>query len=140
MVAARSLGKTTFLILSDTHDLDLDLLGSKHPLRQDLPRVDVVLHCGDLTYRTGEANYTKAIRLLGSFKAELRLVIAGNHDVALDASQCPDYEINRYFEAMDSMTGRYAKEHGVMYLTEGVHEFTLKNGKDSCERRREVPC
>lgn len=40
--------KTAFLILSDTHNLELDTLPENSSIRQ-CPKVDVLLHCGDLT-------------------------------------------------------------------------------------------
>jgi 3',5'-cyclic AMP phosphodiesterase CpdA len=49
-----------------------------------VPKVDVLLHCGDLTQVSGLSAYRKALRLLGGFKAEPKLVIAGNHDISLD--------------------------------------------------------
>lgn len=67
-----------FLILSDTHDLDFETTFKA------VPDVDVVLHCGDMTNNGGRERCEKVIRGLASTKAELKLVIAGNHDVDLD--------------------------------------------------------
>ena len=61
---------TTFLILSDTHD-------DAFPDPASIPKVDVVLHCGDLTKIGGLSNYKKAIANLKAIDAELTLVIAG---------------------------------------------------------------
>lgn len=73
--------------------------------------------------------------MLAAIPAELKLVIAGNHDLSLD----PNYwktvdegeqegEKEDHEEALEIMTGRLAKEAGVTYLTEGTHTFTLKSG------------
>lgn len=47
-------------------------------------KVDVVLHCGDLTNCGGLATYKKALKMLHALNAELKLVISGNHDLDLD--------------------------------------------------------
>lgn len=61
--------------------------------------------------------------------AELKLVIAGNHDLDLD----PQYGIEEgeeeeCAEALALMTGPLAKQAGVTYLEEGTHSFTLPTG------------
>lgn len=66
-------GKTTFMVISDTHNIELDNLGPC-PLSHPMPKVDVLLHCGDLTVVGGLSAYKKALQLLGSFDAELKLV------------------------------------------------------------------
>jgi predicted phosphodiesterase len=40
---------TRFLVLSDTHDVKLDAEANKAALRRPFPKIDVLLHCGDLT-------------------------------------------------------------------------------------------
>jgi len=42
-----------------------------------LPKVEVVLHCGDFTMIGGLSNYKKAIENIKALNAELKLVIAG---------------------------------------------------------------
>jgi hypothetical protein len=72
----------------------------------------------------------KALHLLGNIKAELKLIIAGNHDISLDK----DYflveggQIEEHRAALEIMTGSLAETMGVTYLEEGVHQFELKNG------------
>lgn len=73
-----------FMILSDTHNFDREEAEESCPLAQPLPKVDVVLHCGDLTQIGGLSAYKEALRMLGDIEAELKLVIAGNHDISLD--------------------------------------------------------
>ena len=46
-------------------------------------RANVVLHCSDLTQVSGLSMYKKAMKMLGSLDVELKLVIAGNHDISL---------------------------------------------------------
>lgn len=98
-----------------------------------MPKVDVLLHCGDLTQVGGTSAYKKALKMLGSFDAELKLVIAGNHDISLDGEYWrthleDDDEPEEHEEAVEIMTGPLAKAANVTYLTEGLHIFTLKRG------------
>lgn len=73
--------------------------------------------------------------MLGRIDAELRLVIAGNHDLSLDKPywhRLVDPEDNErlaeHEQGMHIMKGPLAQAAGVTYLDEGLHNFTLKNG------------
>ena len=71
--------------------------------------------------------------MLGEFDAELKLVIAGNHDISLDKEYWnthleEDDEPEEHDEAVGIMTGPLAKAAKVTYLTEGSHSFTLCSG------------
>ncbi|RDW74142.1 hypothetical protein BP5796_07584 [Coleophoma crateriformis] len=71
--------------------------------------------------------------MLGTIEAELKLVVAGNHDIFLDATprveNMSDEEYAEYHEAaLEIMTGSLAKKSGITYLQEGTHTFTLGNG------------
>ena len=122
---------------ADTHNLSAD-----HPAAREWAhnssdaKPDVLLHCGDLTHVGGVASFKKAINMLRTLDAELKLVIPGNHDLELDkdywATQCslekdPE-DPDDHPAAIATMTGQAAKEAGVTFLSEGVHTFTLKNG------------
>ncbi|KAL8869514.1 MAG: hypothetical protein Q9198_007863 [Flavoplaca austrocitrina] len=74
--------------------------------------------------------------MLSEADAELKIVIAGNHDVTLDE---PYYEKigKRKFHrnigedlnvVKELWTGEKAKKAGIVYLEEGVRTFTLRNG------------
>ena len=122
---------TKFLVISDTHNLDFDGTPSgSQPLQPPVPKVDVLLHCGDLTEVGGVSCYEKALRMLGSIDAELKLVIPGNHDLDLDQEYWGTHEddLEDHVLAVDAMTGRLADEAKVSYLTEGTHSFTLRSG------------
>lgn len=128
--------KTTFMVISDTHNFEMDAVLKTCPLRQaQQTKVDVLLHCGDLTQVGGMSAYKKALLMLGSIDAELRLVIGGNHDLSLDGKYWRENldeeagdELEEHDEAVAIMTGPLAKAAGVTYLTEGTHTFSLKNG------------
>ena len=119
------------MVISDTHGI------SSLPRQAELPKVDILLHCGDLTSRGRLLEYESTLSLLGSIDAELKLVIAGNHDVTLDAEywqargpeiEGSDYSSSAAAEAMKLMKGRKAMQAGVEFLHEGVHSFQLRSG------------
>ena len=146
---------TKFLVISDTHNFEFND-DEERPLRLPTPKADVLLHCGDLTHCGGASSYVKLLKMLGSIDAELKLVIAGNHDLDLDEvywkaycgkedSSCYRVDQDLSLEAQSSqevdtddpedydlavktMTGPLAKEAKVTYLNKGTHSFTLKNG------------
>lgn len=66
------------LVISDTH--------STWPYTPDSPAppCDILIHCGDLTQIGGLPAYKKAMQDIQTVDAELKLVIAGNHDLDLD--------------------------------------------------------
>ncbi|KAI4114098.1 MAG: hypothetical protein LQ345_005062 [Seirophora villosa] len=124
---------TRFLIISDTHNFEVDGTGLNHHPLNHILRADVVLHCGDLTHCGGASSYRKAVKLLASIDAKLKLVIAGNHDLDLDKEFWDTHldegdEAEDHDEAMEVMKGNLAQEAGVVYLDEGTHSFTLDNG------------
>lgn len=134
--------RTRFLIISDTHSA---LPAIKHDgydviPRHPLPKADVLLHCGDLTTIGHLHEYEKTLDLLGSIAADLKLVIAGNHDISLDEDYYArrgqymhkrtrtGYDPNLPKKAKEMWLGERAKAAGVTYLEEGTHSFRLKNG------------
>ncbi|KAI1033631.1 hypothetical protein LB504_012656 [Fusarium proliferatum] len=138
--------KTRILIISDTHgskpkpknkggpttDDELnekDVTRVTTGWREPLPSSDVAIHCGDLTKRTTIPEFENTFSVLRSINAPLKLVIAGNHDMALH----DDYWINEFGGPADTLDKvktilQEAEKDGVRYLTEGVHVFTLQNG------------
>ncbi|QPC68953.1 hypothetical protein HYE67_011184 [Fusarium culmorum] len=126
--------RTRFLVISDTHSQEFP------DDRRPLHKVDVAIHCGDLTETSKLHEFESAIRLLKDINAPLKLVIPGNHDFTLDTptfkraiTEIPPPDINlvekeygRFGEArrlMESFT-----HESIVYLTEGVHHFDLDNG------------
>ncbi|CAF9924103.1 MAG: hypothetical protein ALECFALPRED_002683 [Alectoria fallacina] len=136
-MAGHSIIATRFLVISDTHNLEFgDTADTSQPLQLPTPKVDVLLHCGDLTQVGGVSSFKKALKMLASIDAELKLVIPGNHDLELDKpyweAQCdhngtPE-DLEDYDLAMKAMTGPLADEAGVNFMSEGTHLFTLKSG------------
>lgn len=126
--------ETSFLIISDTHGLEIHE-DTAHDFRLPLPKVDILLHCGDLTQVGGHGPYRNALKMLGEIDAELKLVIAGNHDLELDNDYWLSHldeedgdEPEEHYQAVAIMKGPLAKQAGVTHLEEGTHTFTLRNG------------
>ncbi|KAL8827452.1 MAG: hypothetical protein Q9191_003177 [Dirinaria sp. TL-2023a] len=128
--------KTRFCIVSDTHNhspkpSDAD----KFAYRQPLPSADVLLHAGDLTMCGELKEYKKILKWIMASDAELKIVIAGNHDIDLHeeyylthAGEKDTIARKQVREVKDLWTGPEARSAGVVYLDEGVNTFTLKNG------------
>ncbi|CAG8955013.1 hypothetical protein HYFRA_00007025 [Hymenoscyphus fraxineus] len=129
---------TRFLITSDTLNFGANKSYTKEDIRHLVPKVDVLLHSGNLTMLGGLTAYKKGLEILSHIDAELKLIIAGDHDVSLDgvywktqggvAEAWVDWDPEEHSQAMDIMTGSLAKQAGVTYLEEGIHRFTLKSG------------
>jgi hypothetical protein len=137
--------KTRILVLSDTHDGYQQSLHRQEPWSVDgsfqppLPKVDILIHSGDLTMVGTMEQYRGALKMLSTVNAELKLVIAGNHDLSLHYDYYLNHpkarQITRHHydpacaeQARELWTGKEAREAGVTYLTEGMHAFELSNG------------
>lgn len=130
---------TRILVLSDTHSALPDPVNRPElDFSHELPAADVAIHCGDLTSCGKDYEHERAITLLKSLPAPIKIVIPGNHDMTLD----PVYlQHNRRLhgwtrphnakdlrDAIAIYTDREAKEAGIRYIVEGLHSFTLPNG------------
>jgi predicted phosphodiesterase len=134
--------KTRFLVISDTHSASPAIKHDDYDVvpRHPLPKADVLLHCGDLTMIGHLHEYEKTLEMLASIEADLKLVIAGNHDITLDEAYYArkgqymhsrtrtGYDPDLPVQAKEIWVGERAKAAGVTYLEEGTHSFTLKNG------------
>lgn len=135
--------RTRILILSDTHCQQprsaKDELGStsQHAYRQPLPEADIVLHAGDLTQSGYMNEYYETLATLKDHPAELKLVIAGNHDITLDKEFYTEKLKKHGFhtgnrqdvDAVEELwCGEDARKHGLIYLAEGTRSFKLQNG------------
>lgn len=121
-----------FFVLSDTHEYNPETATPTDGFRANsLPQnIDVVLHCGDLTKNGRLESYEKVIEMPGSIDAELKLVIAGNHDLSLhkDFFLAEGGSIAEHEEALDLWKGPVAYDQGIRFLEEGTHTFVLRNG------------
>lgn len=145
MASHRKTIKTRILILSDTHAALPESSGDFHdtkqpeiPFHQPLPSADVLLHAGDLTLNGTYIQHQRALELISSVDAPLKIVIPGNHDITLDREYYKQYptlhgpltvysdeQLAQIKELYDSPQARDA---GIYYVEEGVRRFTLRNG------------
>jgi Calcineurin-like phosphoesterase len=127
--------RTRLLILSDTNGEDFSCSNRPHQ------RVDVVLHCGDLTDGTKLDEFRTSITMLESVDAPLKLVIAGNHDFTMDidafeaklAEAVPSLEpelVAREYGTLGLARQLFedARNEGIVFLDEGTHHIPLTNG------------
>ncbi|KAG7382807.1 hypothetical protein PHYPSEUDO_004315 [Phytophthora pseudosyringae] len=70
-------GTLRVVCISDTH--------AKHRNLRNIPEGDVLLHCGDFTNRGTHGEIRDFDDWLGTLPHKHKLVIAGNHDVCMDA-------------------------------------------------------
>ncbi|KAI9792369.1 MAG: hypothetical protein M1833_001101 [Piccolia ochrophora] len=127
---------TRLLIISDTHTaLPAPEEDGSRAYREPLPSADILLHAGDITRVGRLAEYLRSFDVLKAARAELKLVIAGNHDITLDRDYYRRYGGLRHGSEREDLvavrelwTGRSARDAGIVYLEEGVNTFTLKSG------------
>ncbi|KAM3066297.1 hypothetical protein ACMFMG_003192 [Clarireedia jacksonii] len=146
--STRSTIPTRILIISDTHSFQFG--DPRYPLSlENLPNdIDVLLHCGDLTYVGRLREYRGALEMLERIPARLKLVVAGNHDRTLDGEWVlrnlgmgrrdgegdvdmdgeEEEDLKDCREGNEIMRGGLAREAGVHYLEEGVSEWDVGNG------------
>ncbi|KAL4995925.1 Metallo-dependent phosphatase-like protein [Aspergillus recurvatus] len=107
--------RTRLLLLSDTHTTSPSPAHSSSasglpptPYRHPLPSAQILLHAGDIT-KVGLASEHKAmLELLKSHPAEIKIVIAGNHDITLD---------EEYYNRVGWLRHRYRDARGLDHLT-----------------------
>ncbi|KAB5547124.1 ser/Thr protein phosphatase family protein [Coniochaeta sp. 2T2.1] len=126
---------TMFLILSDTP------AGNWTPPNTS---VDVAIHCGELTQHSTLNEFKHAIRMMSKINADLKLVIAGDHDWTLDNTtgiyrkRLVEARVHGVSEAaFIKQFGAWgearrllfdAARAGIAFLDEGRHSFHLSNG------------
>lgn len=131
--------RTRFLILSDTHSALPDPSNNPDlPFSKPFPPADVAIHCGDLTSTGKPDEHKRALHLLKSLPAPLKIVIPGNHDLTLDRKYCEThptlYGWKRPHTEQDLAQAHHlyrttdATDAGIVYAVEGTHSFTLPNG------------
>ena len=129
--------KTRLCLISDTHNQAPKLQdATSFAYRQPLPEADIILHAGDISMTGRAKEYRSIIDFLKDAKAELKIVIAGNHDITLDESFYNEigrvlFHSNRdesTSEIKEMWTGLEARQAGIVYLEEGTKTFHLSNG------------
>ncbi|GIK02309.1 hypothetical protein Aspvir_006358 [Aspergillus viridinutans] len=110
---------------------------SPHPYRHPLPKATILIHAGDLTTIGSLPEHKTTLSVLKAADAELKLVIAGNHDITLDeayyaALPPTSFKTRAGREDPAAIKQLYcspeARAAGIRYLSEGMHSFTLSTG------------
>ncbi|KAK6511777.1 hypothetical protein TWF481_000682 [Arthrobotrys musiformis] len=141
--------KTSFLLVSDTHDVQPQSSDSKWaPFRYPFPKTDVFIHAGDMTQNSNLSTLKTAISWIELIPAEIKILIAGNHDTCLDVAEntsdstytlkppaytsSTDDKENRPKVGSNPCRGylksKEMKAKGIFYLENEVKTFKLKNG------------
>ena len=132
--------KTRFCLISDTHARQpFPAKEIKHAFRKPLPPADVLLHAGDLTEVGRIDEHERTFAMIEEADAELKLVIAGNHDLTLDRQTFPSTCKHIRRESTQAIApelcsveelwkGEKARTAGIVYLEEGTRTFQLNNG------------
>jgi hypothetical protein len=138
--------------MSDTHSIGQgQAISEDLAFRPPFPKADVLLHTGDLTNLGRPEENQAAFDFLKAIDVELKLVIAGNHDLTLDKDFYLNAKVDRFRDnksdalqarrldpksydaknadiVYDLWTSDEAKAAGIHYLEEGIHNFSLSNG------------
>ncbi|KAJ3041630.1 hypothetical protein HDV00_008907 [Rhizophlyctis rosea] len=99
--------KTRFVCISDTHNNTFDV-----------PNGDVLIHCGDMTNLGTYAELALQAKWLESLPHECKIVIAGNHDLALDSARYPEMMLSYLSGPFNSSTIRklFTESQTITYL------------------------
>ncbi|KAJ5328296.1 hypothetical protein N7452_008686 [Penicillium brevicompactum] len=109
--------KTRICMISDTHTSTPNpphMTGNAY--RSPLPKADVLLHAGDLTKVGYRVENEAMIAMLKDADAELKLVIAGNHDITLDEEYFASFGYNRHSRP------EYLGEESILLSDDEIHE------------------
>ena len=133
--SSRPTKRTRILVLSDTHtQTPMPAEDALHAYREPLPDADVLLHAGDLTKVGKRVEYEVMVDMIKKHSAELKLVIAGNHDITLDEEYYASphgrqkHQDQDLSQIRELWCGGEAKRQGLVYLEEGTNTFQLRNG------------
>ncbi|KAJ5448248.1 hypothetical protein N7445_003069 [Penicillium cf. griseofulvum] len=89
--------KTRICMISDTHtSTPHPPQRTDHAYRYPLPTANILLHAGDLTKVGYRVEHEAMISMLTTAQAELKLVIAGNHDITLDEDYFTSFGYTRH--------------------------------------------
>lgn len=114
--------KTRLCLISDTHSLPPNPPSDTHnPYRHPLPRSNILLHAGDLTKVGRRSEHLGMLSMLKNAPAELKLVIAGNHDITLD---------EEYYTRAGHYRHRYRSGHTAPSATFGREKFEAAGGAE----------
>ncbi|KAJ5893796.1 hypothetical protein N7495_005487 [Penicillium taxi] len=89
--------KTRICMISDTHsNSPTHEYQTNNPYRVPLPKANILLHAGDLTKVGYLSEHEETVSMLKVADAELKIVIAGNHDISLDEEYFTTFGYRRH--------------------------------------------
>lgn len=121
-MASPTYRKTRFVCISDTHNASPDTGAFK------LPKGDVLIHAGDLTRQGTHAELRKTLEWIEKADFEAKIVIAGNHDIALDKefyAEHGPYFHNQNPQNPEECTMMF-EDSSVIYLNHEARNITLE--------------
>jgi Icc-related predicted phosphoesterase len=116
-----------FLVLSDTHTALPKEHDKLHPLA-NLPKADVILHCGDFTNSGTREEIQATVDWLAKQDAELKLLIAGNHEASFDRPFWNRQGGSTAYRGLAINIILKAQAHGIIFLLEDTYELKLSSG------------
>ncbi|KAL2131148.1 hypothetical protein VTI74DRAFT_5478 [Chaetomium olivicolor] len=103
-------------------------IGDTHNSTPKLPKGDVLIHAGDLTNQGSYSELSKAVQWLEKADFEAKLVIAGNHDITLDADFYSKHGKNFHNQKLEDPTrcrGLFDSSRTITYLQHGSATIRL---------------
>ncbi|MCJ1353118.1 MAG: hypothetical protein MMC33_003103 [Icmadophila ericetorum] len=121
---SKILRKTRIVCVSDTHN--------SSPLNgcYKLPAGDILIHAGDLTNQGTLTELEKTLNWIEKADYEVKIVIAGNHDVTLDPGFYADHALhfhNQYPQEPEDCIRRLKGSRSVTYLNHESKYIRLTN-------------
>jgi Icc-related predicted phosphoesterase len=112
--------KTRIVCISDTHNQT-----------PKLPPGDVLIHAGDLTNQGSYSELKRTMEWLGKTDFEVKIIVAGNHEITLDQPFFKEYESKwKWPEPQDSSECRrlVVEAQGITYLEHEAVTVRLRSG------------
>ncbi|KAI6778017.1 calcineurin-like phosphoesterase [Emericellopsis cladophorae] len=119
-MASPVLRRTRFVCVSDTHNTT-----------PKLPPGDVLVHAGDLTNQGSYSELSRAVQWLEKAPFEVKIVIAGNHDITLDKNFLAEHGAqfhNQNPQSYEDCLSLLADSPTITYLDHSSTTVRLRTG------------
>jgi Icc-related predicted phosphoesterase len=100
------------LHLSDTH--------GKHHLLKNLPKADIIIHSGDVSFAGSENEIIEFIEWFGKLPYKYKIFVSGNHDDCLFGANIEGMSENCFYLCNSGITIEGVKFYGVPMFMEDV--------------------
>jgi len=105
--------------LSDTH--------SKHHLLKNLPKADIIIHSGDVSFSGSENEVMEFIEWFGKLPYKYKIFVAGNHDDCLFGANIEGIPENCFYLCNSGVTIEGIKFYGVPLFMENIIKGNYDN-------------